>query len=339
MTVRRNVLRFFSLALVLGFAVAAGVFAWGYSQFVQPGPLRADTTVIVPRGTGVEGIARALHEAGVIESPLIFRVGVRVKRLSKELKAGEFLFKAGISPLGAALHLKSGKTVLRRVTIPEGLTSREIVMLLNRVDGLMGSTVEAGPVAEGTVLPETYHFSYGDSRASIIRWMRQDMAKTLQTLWASRAKALPIQTPREAVILASIVEKETAVPEERARIAGVFVNRLNKGMRLQSDPTVAYAMAGGNGPLERPLTRADLDFASPYNTYLNGGLPPGPICNPGRAALEAVMRPVQTDELYFVADGTGGHVFARTLKEHNRNVARWRRISRDRNRNKPENGK
>jgi UPF0755 protein len=210
------------------------------------------------------------------------------------------------------------------VTFAEGLTTAEILSQLALTEGLMG-IVTALP-AEGALLPETYHFSYGDKRQAIVGRMAASLRDQLADLWAKRAPGLPLDSPRDALILASIVEKETAKAAERPRIAQVFLNRLAKGMRLQSDPTVVYGLTKGRRPLSRPLTTADLKTPSPFNTYLIGGLPPSPICNPGSASLESVLRPAPSEELYFVADGTGGHVFAKALKEHNLNVAKWRKI-------------
>ncbi|MEL0106939.1 MAG: endolytic transglycosylase MltG [Rhodospirillaceae bacterium] len=329
MTVAQKLFRFIFLFLALMLAIGAGVYAWGYSQFHQPGPLKSAKTIIVPRGAGVEQIASLLKNSGIIVSPLVFTVGVRLQRISKGLQAGEFQFSAKMSARDVAAHLRSGKTVVRRVTIPEGLSTAEILTLLHRTEGLAGGVLKLMPIAEGTLLPETYHFSYGDSRESIIRRMRKNMSTTLNRLWPGREDGLPIQSQQEALILASIVEKETALAPERAKIAGVFINRLRKKMPLQSDPTVLYAVTQGQRTLDRPLSRADLAFESPYNTYLHKKLPPGPICNPGEASLRAVLNPEKTDALYFVADGKGGHAFARTLKEHNRNVARWRKWQRN----------
>ena len=313
--------------------MAAGVFAWGYSQFDQPGPAKTDKTIIVLRGAGVDRIAHLLKRSGIISSPVIFQIGVRLQRIGKGLQAGEFLFRPHMSPRDVATHLRNGKTVVRRLTIPEGLSTAEILTQIHRNDGLTGTVMKILPLAEGDLLPETYHFSYGDSRESIYRRMRKDMISNLNRLWPQRVTGLPLETQREAVILASIVEKETALATERATIAGVFINRLRKGMPLQSDPTVLYALTKGARGLERALTRNDLAVDSPYNTYRHKGLPPGPICNPGRAALEAVLHPAQIDALYFVADGKGGHAFARTLKEHNRNVALWRKWQRGQKQN------
>lgn len=309
-----------SAAVIVGFA---GVWAW--TEFTRPGPLAAETNVVIPRGSGMETIAHRLFEAGVIADPRILALGAKVTGQARRLKAGEFAFPASVSPQGALDILESGVTVVRRVTVAEGLSSLEVVAVVNAAEGLEGE-IEEVPL-EGTLLPETYHYAYGDDRADIVARMRAEMDETVRTLWESRAPDLPIASPQEAVILASIVEKETGVADERPLVASVFVNRLNRGMRLQSDPTVAYGISGGEG-LDRPLTRADLKGETPYNTYVIPGLPPGPIANPGTAAIAAVLQPAETKYLYFVADGTGGHAFSETLAGHNRNVRAWRRHQR-----------
>ena len=321
---RRALVAAASLLLVVA---AAGVFGawWVDDRYRRPGPLTDDMTLVIPRGAGVAMIAARLSDAGVVSDPWVFRLGARWEDADKALRAGEYRFPAGTSAKDVIDRLRAGDTVVRRITIPEGLSSAEIVALVARADGLVGET---GPTpGEGTLLPETYHFDFGTPRQEILARMMTAMRETVDDLWTSRAEGLPLTSSAEAVILASIVEEETALAEERPRVAAVFLNRMRAGMRLQSDPTVAYALTGG-GPLGRPLTRADWTVDSPFNTYVIDGLPPAPISNPGRAALAAVLNPADTDEKYFVADGTGGHAFARTLREHNRNVARWRQLRR-----------
>ena len=309
------------LTVILG-----GAVLWGYGQYKQPGPSTADITVIIESGTGIDGIARELNQAGVLANPLIFRIAARMAARENPPKAGEFAFPAGITPEGVLRHLQSGKTVVRRVTFAEGLTTAEIIAQLALTKGLTG--VVGRLPGEGALLPETYHFSFGDGRLEIVNRMAGAMKELLANLWKNRTPGLPLKSPEEALVLASIVEKETAKPSERPRIAAVFLNRLGKGMRLQSDPTVVYGLTGGKRPLGRELNRVDLKNPSPYNTYLIAGLPPSPISNPGAASLEAVFRLQASDELYFVADGTGGHVFAATLEEHNNNAAKWRKLNR-----------
>lgn len=313
-------------SLLLSAAVIAGfAAAWGWSAFTRPGPLDIQTSVVIPRGAGVEAIARRLVEAGVVADANIFAIGAKVTGQARRLKAGEFAFPPGISTRETLDILERGETVVRKVTVAEGLSSVQIVAVLAAADGLAGEIEDVPP--EGALLPETYHYAWGDSRTEILERMRAAMRETVARLWEARDPDLPLASPQEAVILASIVEKETGVAEERPLVASVFVNRLNRGMRLQSDPTVAYGIAGGEG-LDRPLTRADLREKTAYNTYVIDALPPGPIANPGEAAIAAVLHPAETRYLYFVADGTGGHAFARTLTEHNRNVRAWRKVQR-----------
>lgn len=312
--------------LVAGAALALGVL---FHQFDAPGPHGGPTIVVVPKGSGVGAIGDLLARQGVLKSALVFEAGVRILGAAGSLRAGEYEFPGRASARGVMDVLRSGKTVVRKLTAPEGTTTPRIMMLVTAAHGMDGLVGPMPP--EGALLPDTYHYSWGDRRMDMVARMERAMSETVARLWRERAPGLPITSPADAVILASIVEKETGKPEERALIAGVFYNRLRRGMPLQSDPTVAYgaALAAGlaDHALGRVLTRKDLETPSPYNTYLNRGLPPGPICNPGHAALNAVLHPAATEAIYFVADGTGGHVFARTLDEHNRNVRRWRKLN------------
>jgi len=312
-------------AVVVAFVAVAAGGLWVYlqQQFEAPGPLQQEAVVIVPRGAGLVAIADDLAAAGVIADPDIFALGVRLFADARALRAGEYAFAPGSSMKEAAELLASGRTVVHRLTVPEGLTSAEVVALLLAAEPLDGEIATVPP--DGALLPETYHFHRGDSREAVLERMRQSMSEALAELWQQRAGNLPLQSPEEALILASIVEKETGVDSERALVAGVFVNRLHKGMPLQSDPTVVYGITEGKAPLGRSLTRQDLADPTPYNTYQIAGLPPGPIANPGRAALAAAVNPAATEYLYFVAAGDGGHAFAKTLAEHNSNVAKWRK--------------
>ncbi len=313
-----------AVAVVVLLLLAAGG-AWVYlqQQFEAPGPLQEEAVLVIPRGAGLATISGDLSKAGVISDPLVFELGVRFFADATALKAGEYAFAPGSSMQEVAALIASGRTVVHRLTVPEGLTSVEVVALLEEAEALEGEVGEVPP--DGALLPETYHFHRGDTRADVLARMRQSMTKALAEAWEQRAENLPLNSPEEALVLASIVEKETGVDGERALVAGVFVNRLNKGMPLQSDPTVVYGITLGKAPLGRSLTRHDLAQATPYNTYQISGLPPGPIANPGRAALEAAVKPAQTEYLFFVAAGDGGHAFAKTLAEHNRNVAKWRK--------------
>lgn len=319
---RRAALLGLLMALILLAAGGLGATA-AWRAYTRPGPLAESAQIVIPRG-GTERIAEALLEGGVIRDARTFAIAAWLTRDAGPLRAAEFSFPAA-APLAEVLHiLREERPVQRRLTIPEGLTAHQIRALLERNEALTG---EVPPFNEGELLPETYAYEWGETRAAIVRRADAAMDRALAEAWAKRAPDLPLATPREALILASIVERETGKPDERAKVAGVFINRLRRGMPLQSDPTVAYAATAG-APMDRPISRADLDRDHPFNTYRNRALPPGPIASPGKGALGATLHPEANDYLYFVADGSGGHAFSRTLDEHNRNVARRREIER-----------
>jgi UPF0755 protein len=312
--------------------IGGGIF-FGHSLLVAQGPLDATKRVVIPRGAGPSTMAKVLHAEGVLAYPMLFRVALMVDPSPKPIKAGEYEVPAHTSMEALVELLQSGKLVQRRLTIPEGTTTAEIVELVRKADALTGDITVS--VKEGDLLPETYFYSREDTRDGLLTRMKEAMDKTLDEAWRKRSPGLPFSTKREALILASMVEKETAVPSERAKIAGVFVNRLRIRMKLDSDPTTIYGLTDGKGALGRDLTRTDLQSASPYNTYMVPGLPPGPICNPGRASILAAVNPAREHALYFVADGQGGHVFSSNVAEQNRNVERWKEIQRQRQETSP----
>ena len=315
------------ILLLTGAAAAIAATAWLDRETKAPGPLTAEKLLYIEPGSPIKNITGKLLEAGIIQNDVVFLIDARWRNGQETLKAGEYNFPAGSSISGVITLLQSGKTWQRRITVPEGLTVAEIVALLQSEPVLKGA-VNLLP-AEGSLLPETYNFSYGDTRQSIIDRMEKSMQEELEILWEKRPPDFPLQTPQQAAVLASIVEKETALAGERRRVAGVFLNRLNRGIPLQSDPTVIYAVTQGSVKMNRALTWQDLKIHSAYNTYIVKGLPPAPIANPGKESLAAVLAPEKNDYLYFVADGSGGHTFAKTLKEHNNNVARWRRMQKN----------
>ena len=318
----RSVLLIFGLLMALGGGAAAYAF-WIYDE---PGPLPAANVVLVPRG-GLDQVADALAQEGVVRNALVLRAAAMATRGQGTVHAGELEFPAGASLRQVLAVLRTGRPVQHRLTIPEGLTATQVAVLIENAPALDG---DPAVPEEGRLLPETYAYERGTPRAALVERGRAAMDRALARNWAARNAAVPLDTPRDALILASIVERETARPEERPRIAAVFLNRLRRRMKLQSDPTVVYGASNGAGVLEHGLTRAELDRPDPYNTYKINGLPPGPISMPGVGSLRAVTQPADTDDLFFVADGSGGHVFAKTLEEHQRNVARWRGVERAR---------
>lgn len=311
----------FAAVILIGVAAAA-VLGWGWSEFNAAGPTTEERTVVVPRGSNIVETAMLLQNKGVLRHPWVFSAVALSRGDERRIKAGEYRFAAGASGADILSMLVLGQVVQHRLTVPEGLTVRQIARLVADAEFLAGD-VPVG-VPEGSLLPETYFFQRGDTRAQAFERMRRAAALVLEEAWARREQGLPLKSPAEALVLASIVERETAVAAERPQVAGVFYNRLARGMKLQSDPTVIYGVSNGLGVLDRDLTRADLDGDSRWNTYRIPALPPTPIANIGRASLEAVLHPAKTKALYFVADGDGGHAFAETLDQHNRNVARWR---------------
>ena len=312
-----------SLKTVIAALVLLIVGTWWLDHaLTSEGPLDAPTTAVFASNTHFTDIADILASQRVIAHPLLFKLYAFVRGESSRFKAGEYAFPAHIPAIDVVYMIANGKTLLHRLTIPEGLMTSEILELVKLTTLLDGEiTLD---IKEGELLPETYSYSRGDKRNDILTRMRHAMQKTLAEAWEGRADGLPFTTPVQALTLASIVEKETGLTSERPRVAAVYINRLRQGMLLQADPTTAYAVTQGKFKLPRPLTYNDLKIESPYNTYFAPGLPPGPIANPGKASILATLHPIQSDELYFVATGTGGHNFARTPKEHEENVRKFR---------------
>lgn len=312
------------LLLILLIGSAATVFLYDYA-INQPLKISEDTLFLVNKGDSLNKIAQSLQDKGLVNDKHIFILFSKINRIYPQIKAGEYLFNGEFSIKQTAEKLSSGKVYLRKVTFPEGLTSTEIAKILHKENFL--SKDEFAAPAEGSILPETYAYMRGDSPEKIIKQAQKAMQNVLEQAWQERDQNLPLQSKEELLILASIVEKETGIGMERAQVASVFVNRLRLGMLLQTDPTVIYALTNGKEDLNRPLTRKDLSIDSPYNTYKYAGLPPTPICNPGKDAIYAAAHPSETPYLYFVASGNGGHNFATTLSEHNENVRKWRELN------------
>ncbi|MFN3657936.1 MAG: endolytic transglycosylase MltG [Pseudolabrys sp.] len=310
--------------LVLVALVVGGALYFGKERFEAPGPLAEDKVVNIPRGLGIKDIADLLAREGVIDQPYVFMGGVIALKARGDLKSGEYQFTKQASLADVVNTIIENKVVQHSFTVAEGLTSEQIVARLLENDALAGPIKEIP--REGTLLPETYKFTRGMTREQIVQRMAQAHKRVLQEVWERRMADLPVKSPEQLVTLASIIEKETSRTDERTRVAAVFVNRLKSKMRLQSDPTIIYGLTGGKGSLGRPIMKNEIEQPTPYNTYVIEGLPPGPIANPGRASLEAAANPARTKELFFVADGTGGHAFSENYAEHQKNVAKLRAI-------------
>lgn len=326
---RNRFVVFFNLLIsfaVLGAIAAVGALWFGKYEFNATGPTTDTRTFLVKPNTGLNAISNGLEEEGIISNARVFQLGVRASGNAADLKAGEYEIKPGASMREIMDLMQGGKSILYSITIPEGLTVEQALQRIADTPELSGDMPPDLP-AEGSLAADTQRFTRGTDRKVIVDKMLAHQKQLVEEIWAKRADNLPLKNIDEFVTLASIVEKETGIPDERPRVAAVFINRLNKGMRLQSDPTILYGLFGGKGrPADRPIYQSDIQKPTPYNTYVINGLPPTPIANPGRAALEAVANPITTNELYFVASGGGGHAFAETLEQHNKNVARWREI-------------
>lgn len=328
----------FVMSMVTFLTVAAvALVYYAFHEYQAPGPLEADTTFLVREGAGITEIANSLERKGIISQARVFTGVTKFLGADQSARHGEYEIKARASMFDVMELLKSGKSIQYSVTLPEGLTVKQIFKKLAE-DQILEGDLPVDLPAEGSLRPETYKFTRGAKRAVIVAQMKAAQDRVLDQVWEKRDKDLPIASKQDMLIMASIVEKETGKADERPQVASVFLNRLKKGMRLQSDPTIIYGLYGGDGkPVDGAILKSDIEKETPYNTYVIKGLPPTPIANPGRAALEAVANPSHTSYLYFVADGTGGHVFAETLEEHNANVKRWRKIKAEADANK-ENG-
>ncbi|WP_321391360.1 endolytic transglycosylase MltG [Emcibacter sp.] len=321
-------MRKYILLLLVGSVAFAALFAYlGYREFTGKATLSETVVYVLPKGQGVGKTAFDLSERGIISNAGIFRLGVRLLGMDKSFKAGEYEIASGSSMRDIMELFASGEIIRHHLTIVEGWTSHQIVTYLNSVENLTGALTTLP--TEGSIMPETYQYLRDDDRAALVQRMQARQEEFLLDEWSLRDPELPLETPEEALILASIVEKETSLEEERARIAGVFINRLRKNMRLQTDPTVIYGL-NKTGDLGRPLSKKDLRTHTYYNTYVIRGLPPTPIAHPGKASIRAVLHPLPTDELYFVANGDGGHSFAGSNEEHNKNVLKLRKLEKER---------
>lgn len=307
--------------------VIGSLFVYGVKTFDGKGKLSEDKIIAIAKGSSLKTISKKLKTEGAIKYPLMFEAAVRLHGNGSKLQAGEYLFKKHVSQRQVMDILKQGVSIQYQVTIPEGLYTSQIIKIINDNKDLTGEITTIPP--EGSLLPDTYNFSRTDKRQDIIDRMIRAQKKLIDTAWEERAKDLPIKNKAEALILASIIEKETGIAQEREKVAGVFINRLNKGMLLQTDPTVIYAVTKGEYILNRGIRRSELRSKSPYNTYVHAGLPPTPIANPGRLSILAALNPEKHDYIFFVADGTGGHAFGKTLNEHNNNVKKWRLIEKN----------
>jgi UPF0755 protein len=317
--------------LILIIVVAGGIgYIVGKQRFDMTGPLSEDKIVNIPRNSGVRDIADLLETEGVIDQPMLFVAGAWFMKSTRgDLKAGEYQFPARASLRDVVDIIMQGKVVQHTFTIPEGLTSEQIIARLSENDVLTGNIRDIP--REGSLLPETYKFTRGMTREQMIQRMQAQQRRVAQEIWDRRAQDLPIRTIEQFITLASIIEKETGKPEERTRVAAVFVNRLKQRMKLQSDPTIIYGLVGGKGTLGRAIMKNEIEQHTPYNTYVIEGLPPGPIANPGRASLEAAANPARTKELFFVADGTGGHTFSENYEQHQKAVGRLRQLEQQNN--------
>ena len=318
-----------AIRVALVFIVLIGGVSFGAHLYVSrslwgAGPATAPVTVVIAKGSRTGAIGQQLQDAGVVSHWWFFELSALVLDSGGPLHAGEYAFTPAETLHEVLRQIREGRSVVHRLTAPEGLSVAEIVAIINAEPALAGQVTALPP--EGSLMPDTYNFSLGDSRTDIVARMRRAMDKFLSESWAARTNPSALPSAAAALTLASIVEKESALPDERPKVAAVFLNRLGKGMKLQADPTVIYALTEGKAPLGRPLSHADLATDSPYNSYLYTGLPPTPIACPGRTSLKAVLHPDATNALYFVAEGTGRHVFAETLDDHNRNVAKLRQL-------------
>jgi UPF0755 protein len=310
-----------AIVLIIG-GIAAAAAYYGKTAFEAPGPLAQNRIFAVARGMSTPEIARALESAGIISDDKVFLAAAYFTGNHHRMKAGEYAIPRSASMADVMSLIVTGKELVYKVTVPEGWTAAQVIERVSAHENLEGKISETP--AEGTILPETYVFRRGMTRDALLERMRAAQSEVFEEMWKKRDADLPFDTKEEALILASIVEKETAVPAERPLIAAVFLNRLRKGMRLQSDPTIIYGITSGKAKLDRPILKSDIQKTTPYNTYRIAGLPPTPIANPGKESIAAVLNPAESKALYFVADGNGGHVFAETLEEHRKNVRKWR---------------